>query len=117
MYSLDGFLTTKEACEMYDISPTTLWRWVAKGKITQYKDPVSNRSYYLPLKKDFLTIKELCFQLKVSRTTLYRYISLGLIIPIPNHPTSFRFDEIDRFLQIKSENLKQVPPAVAIGDK
>lgn len=111
---MEEYMTTKEACEKYKISVTTLWRWVAKGKIQQFKDPVSGRSYYLPIMRNYLTVKEACYALSISRSTLHRYMLKGLITPIPNHNTLFTQSEIDNFIENKFNSLEQVKPVISM---
>lgn len=105
---MSNYLSTKEACEFYDVGRATLWRWVAKGKIIQYKDPFTGRSYYekvteLPL----LNIKETCYLLGISRSKLSRLVAGGEIRPVSTYMhTMFSREEIDRY---KNRPLTKVP--------
>lgn len=96
---MNNYLTTREACEYYDIGRATLWRWVAKGKINQYKDPRSNRSYYEVIDNNLLSVKETCHILHISRSTLQRRIFKGEISPVSKQcNTLFSKKEIERYL-------------------
>ncbi len=102
-------MTTQEACEKYGISKTTLWRWVAKGKITQYKNPVSNRCFYEQNVKNALTVSEVCYILGFSRMTLHRYVLKDLIRPMLNDNTKFTQEEIERFKKAQRNSLIITP--------
>ena len=108
---MKGFLTTQQVCDLYHITRVTLWRWAAKGKIRQFKDPNSRYTYYLPIAKELLTVKEVCSRLGISRRTLYYHIEHGRLVPVPGQ-TKFTEQEIERFEKEQRESLIEIKPIV-----
>lgn len=107
---MEGLLTTREYCEKEKIDRTTLWRWVASGKVIQYKDPKTGYSYYRDLEERFLTIKEVCFRLGITDRTLRNYVRAGRITPDVIFKNMFSEKEVSRFEQDRIKSLKLVEP-------
>ena len=108
---MKGYLTAQQVCDLYHITRVTLWRWAAKGKIRQFKDPNSRFTYYLPIASELLTVKEVCARLEISRRTLYYYIERGRIVPVPGQ-TKFTEQEIERFEKAQRDSLIEIPPVI-----
>lgn len=96
---MDNYLTSKQACEYYEITRQTLWRWAAKGVVKQYQDPNSNRKYYsIEAIEPLYNIKETCYMLGMSRSTLERRIANGEIKPFSENSSNlFTKKEIERY--------------------
>ena len=108
---MKGFLTAQQVCDLYHITRVTLWRWAAKGKIRQFKDPKSRFTYYLPIANELLTVKDVCYRLGISRRTLYYYIADGRLVPVPGQ-TKFTEQEISRFEKEQRESLIEIKPVI-----
>ena len=111
---MDGLLSTSEFCAKNNIDRTTLWRWAAKGKVIQFKDPISGYSYYTELEKDLLTIKEVCSRLKISDRTLRTYVKDGRIKRHPVFTNMFKEEEVERFEETRKKYIR-VNPVVRSG--
>lgn len=107
---MKGLLTTKQYCEKEQINRTTLWRWVAKGKVIQYKDPINGYSYYRDLDEKLLSIKEVCYRLGISDKTLRNYVKTGKIKTDPYFTKKFSEREVERFEKARREALIKVEP-------
>lgn len=107
---MEGLLTTKQYCEKEQINRTTLWRWVAKGKVIQYKDPINGYSYYRDLDEKLLSIKEVCYRLGISDKTLRNYVKTGKIKTDPYFTKKFSESEVERFEKARREALIRVEP-------
>lgn len=42
---MEKFLTTEDACRLYQCSPTTLWRWRQTGKLKALRTPGNTLRY------------------------------------------------------------------------
>ena len=107
---MEGLLSTKEYCEKENIARTTLWRWVAKGKVIQYKDPITGYSYYKDPDEKMLSIKDVCYRLKISDRTLRNYVKAGIIKPDKYFTKKFSEKEVERFEKSRIEGLQLVEP-------
>ncbi len=81
---MEKYLTRKEFCKLFKISPMTLHRWIKKGEIEYMVLREGKRKKTIRFKvenpeEEYFTKKEVCEMLGISISTLYLMMKDGRI--------------------------------------
>lgn len=123
-------MTTKEILSFLDISDSTLYQYIKKGKIQVKRLPSGKYLYDMEsvsrlkeemngIKKNFMTTKEVLAFLNISRSTLYQYIKDGKIQAKKRPDGTYIYDQeyIHHVKQEKAMSTKDVLSLLKISNQ